>query len=276
MRITPETITARKNPTVMLAASLSEKKYRDKYGLFLAEGYKLCEEAVAASAPVSHVLLSEEYATAHLPKIKKLFSSPLYEGTRLSVLSASCFEKITTEKSPEGIILLIKHLDISKYCIKIDVDYSESVGSAIFLSSIRDPGNLGTVLRSALAFGADSVILSEDCADLYHPRTVRAAMGAVFRIPTFRVADSMASVSALVASGRRVFAAELREHAVPVSSLTLSPSDVFLIGNEGHGIPTDLSDLCTASVYLPIAKDSESLNAAVAATVFLWEQSKTR
>lgn len=276
MKMTTETITARKNPTVMLAASLSEKKYRDKHGLFLAEGIKLCEEAVAAGAPIVHVLLSEEYAAKNLARIERLFLDPLYEDTRLSVLSASCFEKITTEKSPEGIILLIKHLDISKYCIKIDVDYSASIGSAIFLSAIRDPGNLGTVLRSALAFGAETVILSGDCADLYHPRTVRAAMGAVFRIPTIRVADPTASVDALVASGRRVFAAELRERAVPVFSVELCSSDVFLIGNEGHGIPEALSARCTASVYLPIAENSESLNAAVAATVFLWEQSKTR
>ena len=115
MKITPETITARKNPTVMLASSLTEKKYRDKHGLFLAEGHKLCEEAVAAGAPVVHVLLSEEYAVKELERITALFSGERYRETRLTILSASCFEKISTEKSPEGIILIIKHLDFLKY-----------------------------------------------------------------------------------------------------------------------------------------------------------------
>ena len=276
MKIIQETITARKNPTVMLASSLSEKKYRDKHRLFLAEGHKLCEEAVRAGAEVECVLLTEQYAKEHHGDVVKMFEGDRYADTRLLVLSEGCFEKISTEKSPEGIILLVKYLDISKRCIKIYVENSGSIGRAILLSSIRDPGNLGTVLRSAGAFGAETVILSDDCADVYHPRAVRAAMGAVFRVPTLRVSDTEASVAALCEGGRRVFAAELRERALPLSDIALRASDVIVIGNEGHGISESLSDACTGSVYLPIAKTAESLNAAAAATVFLWEQSKLR
>ncbi|MBO7762930.1 MAG: RNA methyltransferase [Clostridia bacterium] len=277
MKVTKETVTSRKNPLVMLAASLSEKKYRDANGLFVANGYKLCREAVATGAPVQHVLLHEEYAATHLKEIVSLFSAPRYEDTVLTVLSAGCFEKISTEKAPEGIILLIKYLDISKKYNKIiDVGFSDGIGTAVMLFSVRDPGNLGAVLRSAGAFGATTVLLSEDCADLYSPRAVRAAMGAVFRVPTVRITNVREAIGALRAGGRRVLAAELRENAVPLSSLTLSRKDVFVIGNEGHGIPTEISALCDGSVYLPIAEGTESLNAAAAATVFLWEQSKCK
>ncbi len=276
MKIIQETITARKNPAVMLAASLSEKKFRDKHRLFLAEGHKLCEEAVGAGAEVECVLITEKYAGEHYSEVVKMFESDLYADTRLLVLSESCFEKISTEKSPEGIILLVKYLDISKRCIKIYVENLGSIGRAILLSSIRDPGNLGTILRSAGAFGAETVILSDDCADVYHPRAVRAAMGAVFRLPTLRVSDTEGSVEALCEGGRRVFAAELRDRAVPLSAISLKAEDIVVIGNEGHGIPKSLSDACTGSVYLPISRNSESLNAAAAATVFLWEQSKLR
>ncbi len=276
MKFTKETITARRNPLVMLAASLSEKKYREEHGLFLAEGRKLCEEAITTRAPVRYVLLSERYARENLGRVMEAFADPIYSETEILVLSEGCFDKITTEKAPEGIIVVVKYLDISERCIKIDVDNFDKIGRALFLVSIRDPGNLGTVLRGAGAFGAETVILSEDCADVYNPRTVRAAMGAVFRVPTLRVADAEGTVAALRSCGRRVFAAELREHATPISHVGVRSDDIFVIGNEGHGIPTTLSASCTGSVYLPIENTAESLNAAMAATVFLWEQSKAR
>ena len=274
MKLSQEVITSRRNPLVMLAASLNDKKYREEHGLFLAMGRKLCREAVAAGAPVAHVLLSENYASEHLDEVRALFDGAAYRDTVLTVLSEGCFDKISTEKAPEGIILIIKHLDISKKYNKIDVDNLKDVGRAILLCSIRDPGNLGTILRSAGAFGVSTVILTDDCADVYHPRTVRAAMGAAFRVPTLRVGDVVALTAALRSLGRRVLAAELRENAVPIAGIGLRTDDVFVIGNEGQGIPTALSAACDASVYLPIAEQAESLNAAIAAAVILWEQAK--
>ena len=277
MKISSNVITSRKNPLVMLAASLAEKKYRDEHSLFAAAGYKLCREAVAAAAPVAHVLVSEEYASIHLEELTTLFSGDRYGDTVLTVLSASCFEKITTEKAPDGIILLIKYLDISKKYNKIiNVGILGERTSAIFLHSIRDPGNLGTILRSAGAFGTELVLMSDDCADPYHPRAVRAAMGAVFRVPTVRVSDVKGAIADLRGGGRRVLAAELRPHSVSLFDVGLKGNDVVMIGNEGHGIPEEISALCDAAVFLPIAENSESLNAAAAATVFLWEQKKLR
>ena len=274
MKITPETITSRKNPLILLAASLAEKKYREQNGLFLAFGHKLCHEAAVTHAPVAHVILSEEYAATHMEEIRAEFSAECYRNTPLTVVSEGCFEKITTEKAPDGVILIIKHLDISKKYNKIDMEDFKAVGRAILLCSIRDPGNLGTILRSAGAFGASTVIMTDDCADVYHPRTIRAAMGAAFRVPTIRVCDPLEAVKCLQEQGRRVFAAELRDGALALDAVVPEASDVFIIGNEGHGIPEALSAVCDGSVYLPIAPEAESLNAAVAAAILLWEQAK--
>ena len=277
MKISKDAITSRRNPLVMLAASLTEKKYRDEHRLFMAMGHKLCREAVAASAPVAHVLVTEEYARGRLSELAELFSDEQYRDTALSVLSEGCFEKITTEKAPDGVILLIKYLDISKkYNTIINVGNLGEGSSAIFLHSIRDPGNLGTILRSAGAFGAGLVLMSDDCADIYHPRAVRAAMGAIFRVPTVRVSDVAGAIAAIQRGGRRVLAAELRPRSVSVFEVGLKASDIMMIGNEGHGIPEEISALCDAGVFLPIAENSESLNAAAAATVFLWEQGKLK
>ena len=140
MKITTETITSRKNPLILLAASLAEKKYREQNGLFLAFGHKLCHEAAVTHAPVAHVILSETYAAAHMEEVCAEFSDECYQNTPLTVVSEGCFEKITTEKAPDGVILIIKHLDISKKYNKIDVDTLKDVGRAILLCSIRDPG----------------------------------------------------------------------------------------------------------------------------------------
>ena len=191
---------------------------------------------------------------------------------QIFLLADAPFEKISTEKAPQGVIAAIKYLDFFK---RIDKINSKDVSSrALFLSSVRDPGNLGAIIRSAAAFGTKTLLLSSDSADLYHPRVLRAAMGTLFRMHAFVLSDEGEAVRTLRASGRRFFAAELREHALPLSSHALRREDIFVIGNEGHGIDPMLSSLCDGSVYIPISEGVESLNASVAASILLWEQSK--
>jgi TrmH family RNA methyltransferase len=133
---------------------------------------------------------------------------------------------------------------------------------------------LGAIVRSAVAFGTDTLLLSADCADLYNPKTLRAAMGSLFKIRAFIVEDLADAVIALRQSGRRVFAAELTENAVSLAEACPCTKDIFIIGNEGHGIPREISSSCDGSVYIPIKQGVESLNASVAASVLLWEQAK--
>ena len=145
---------------------------------------------------------------------------------------------------------------------------------AIFLFSVRDPSNLGSVIRSSVAFGTDHIILSKDCADIYNPKTVRSAMGSLFRVKVTTVCDVPSFINAARENSRRVFAAELTECAASLSDIGLCGSDIVMIGNEGHGIDAEISALCNGSVYIPISKKTESLNASVAAAIFMWEQSK--
>lgn len=143
---------------------------------------------------------------------------------------------------------------------------------ALSLYSLRDPGNLGAVIRSAVAFGVQHIVLSADSADIYNPKTVRAAMGTMFGVKITTVSDFASFIEAAKANGRSVYAAELTDGAKSVKEIGLSGDDIFIIGNEGHGIPREISSLCTSSVYIPISEGAESLNASVAAAVFMWEQ----
>ena len=273
MRFNGEVITSRNNPLVKWASSLSEKKYRDAEQAFLIEGEKLAFEALEAGLPVTHVLIDSEKAKRLFDRLNAFSDNEKFADTAVVQLSENAFSKISGEKSPPGIILIIKYLD---FFSKLDIIYKEEFflkpkERAIILSSIRDPGNLGSVIRSAVAFGTEHIILSDDCVDLYNSKTVRAAMGSFFKIKATIVSDLVATITALRENGRSVYAAELRPGAVSLSDINTSPCDIVVIGNEGHGIHEDVSNACSASVYIPISENTESLNASVAAGVLMWE-----
>ena len=274
MIIFKDLISSRNNMMVKWAASLTDKKGRNDAKCFLAEGEKLTLEALKRGLPVTHIFVMESKCDKLMPLIAQYQSMPLYEKCQIITLSESAFIKISTEKAPQGIISVIKHLDFFR---NMDIIYKEDFfipkgERALSLYSLRDPGNLGAVIRSAAAFGVRHIIISADSADVYNPKTVRAAMGTMFGVKISVVSDFVSFIEAAKANGRSVYAAELTDGAKSVKDIVLSSDDIFIIGNEGHGIPREISSVCTGSVYIPISDGVESLNASVAASVFMWEQ----
>ncbi len=276
MIILPEIISSRNNQTVKWASTLATKKGRDNSREFIAEGEKLTIESLEAGLPVTHIFVREDRFDRIIGLLDPFLRNEVYSDTKIIRLSEGAFDKISTENAPQGVISVIKYLDFFQY---IDIIYKEGFfvtpnERVIILSSVRDPGNLGSVIRSAAAFGVDHIILTADSADLYNPKTVRSAMGSLFRVKATVVGDVKSAVERLISDGRRVFAAELTETALPLSEVGILSTDVIIIGNEGHGIDPVLSASASASVYIPISQKTESLNAAVAAAIFMWEQGK--
>ena len=276
MKIIRDIISSRNNEMVKWAASLADKKGRNKSRSFVADGYKLTLDALACSLPVTHIFITEEKRDYFLEMIQPYMSAEIYENCSVITLSESAFEKISGEKSPQGIISVIKYLD---FFTNLDIIYKEDFfifegERALALYSLRDPGNLGAVIRSAVAFGVDHIVLSADSADIYNPKTVRAAMGTLFGVKVTIVSDFKSFVASAKACGRRVFAAELSDNAQSITEIEVCKNDIFVIGNEGHGIAPEISAECSGSVYIPISNKAESLNASVAAAVFMWEQNK--
>ncbi len=268
-------ISSRNNPYVQKYAKLSDKKHREIEKLFLLEGAKLFEEAVKYGIPLEAVLLLEGKENEIISRTyESIKYNTDYRNLKILCLSENAFSKISTEKSPDGVICVAKHLDNLKFYNKIEKNSVQDCSDekVLLLCSLRDPGNVGTIARSAVAFGFDRIILSSDSADIYSSRAMRASMGAFFKIKVDLVKDFSSAVTALKDCGRRVFCAELRDGAKSIDELSVKRSDCFVIGNEGHGIPEEISALSTGSVYIPIAENSESLNAAIAASVLLFIQ----
>ena len=266
-------ITSRQNPLIRRMAGLHDRENREKEEMFLVEGIKLFREAVQNHAEIPYVFLRSDVAENIIQRINDTKDNDCMTIlSRAIYLDPAVFERISTEKSPEGIICAAKYIDKLHKIVTINnipelPSLSERV---ILLESVRDPGNLGTIIRCAAAFGIDRLVVSKDCADLYHERTIRASMGALFHARIDIAADFTAYVSAL-ASERRVFAAALGQSSAVLGNFNLQKTDCIVIGNEGHGISAGTMCACTDCLLIPMRDGTESLNAAMAATVCMWE-----
>ncbi len=267
-----ETVTSAQNKYVSLARALGDRKQRQKSSLYRFDGVKLFCEALTRGVEIDFLIFSEGSANAVLKKAESLYgvSRDMICCKAISVAD-SLFERISEESAPEGIITVARydkerHREIPSS--ELTSDISEKI---LLLEELRDPQNVGAILRTAAAFAVDRVIMGRDCADIYNSKTIRASMGAVFSMKIDRVDKISEAVKTLRAGGRRVFAAALDERAERLGKTEFSSADAVVIGNEGHGLSEDTILASDSSVYIPMSSGVESLNAAVAASVLMWE-----
>ena len=272
MAYSGEIITSAQNKYVSLARSLSERKQRQKSSLYRFDGIKLMCEAAKKGVEIELLLIKESAYATVAERALSLYSLDIRSlSCRKTVVTDSVFDKISEENAPEGVIAVAKYDGERHRELGAD-ELSVTVGERILLlESVRDPQNVGAILRTAAAFSVDRVIMGKDCADIYSSKTVRASMGALFSMRIDRVSSVSEAVGALRSAGRRVFAAALDEGAERLGKAVFRSGDCVVIGNEGHGLSPETVSACDASVYIPMADGVESLNAAVAASVLMWE-----
>jgi TrmH family RNA methyltransferase len=247
-------ITSRKNPLVVHLKKLgADGDYRRARGEFLCDGEKLLKEARGNGAEITAVLFSGT-APEGLPGSVPVYSVP-----------HDIIESVSPLKTPQDILFSCRMPDSSRAL--------SAGGFHLILEGIQDPGNVGTVLRTAGAFNAGSVILTGGCADPYHPKTVRATMGAIFRQPV--VSASLSDIMALKNAGLRIYGAALCPESRDVRDVTFHHAAVA-IGSEGRGLSKELLSLCDEKIIIPMSPKCESLNAAVAASIIMWEAAKKR
>ena len=244
-----EHITSRKNAIIQrLRALAADGALRRAEGEYLCDGHKLLAEALDKGAELRSVLWKEKPGDAALPANVRQYTVP-----------AELFEYVSPMKNSPGPL----------FTLAIPEEAEPVFTRAILLENVQDPGNVGTVIRTAAAMGVDTVILCGACADVYSPKTARAAMGAVFRERIIHC--SAEDVRALADhNGLKLYGAALSERASDIRTLSLQNA-VVAVGSEGRGLSGELLGQCDGELIIPMSPGSESLNAAVAAAIILWE-----
>ncbi len=265
-RYNAEYIRSRSNQSCVTLSKLGDKKYRDAEGMYLAEGVKLTLEALRYTDCECVVISSS--AVLKNQKAEECASAANEKNVRLIVCEDQVFEKISTEKAPQGVICAVKY----QRSLHVSENFGvwQSNKRLLMLSEVRDPGNLGTIMRTAEALGIDGVILA-DCADIYNSKVVRAAMGTLFRLPVFVCDSAVSCIKEMQACGRRTIAAALSENSLTLGKYELERSDCVIIGNEGHGLSDEMISAAENTVMIPMAGNTESLNASSAASCIMWE-----
>ncbi|WP_278632607.1 TrmH family RNA methyltransferase [[Ruminococcus] lactaris] len=276
-------ITSTSNTQIKELAKLQKKsRLRDERGIFLVEGPRMVEEI--PKERIERLYISESFERKNPAYIKDL-------GVSAEVLSDPVFSYVSDTKNPQGILAIVKRLEytmediLGKSASKCEEKSGEKeknpqnhqirVPHVIVLDNLQDPGNLGTIFRTAEAAGATGILLSSDSVDVYNPKVIRSTMGAVFRMPFFYVKDLPAAVKSLSSQGIRTYAAHLNgKNAYDEEDYTKGCA--FLIGNEGNGLRDEVSECADCLIRIPMCGKAESLNAAVAAAVLMFEAGRQR
>jgi len=267
-----EGITSVQNPLVKRLHQLLERKGREAQGCFLVEGAHLVEEALKSGAEVLTILYDSERDMDAATR-RALGSYPL--DVQVIAASSAVLAKLSETKSPQGIVAEVK---------KSREDWNEwieqrSAGQEgmllLLLDEIQDPGNLGTILRTAEAAGVDGVVLGKGSVDLYNGKVMRATMGALFRLPVFTRALTEVAEE-WKARGGQLLVSTLHDQSISYEEVHYGQKTAIVIGNEGRGVSSAIVDRADQLVHIPIYGRAESLNAAVAAGVFVYEAQRKR
>lgn len=258
-------ITSRKNDRITWASKLHDKKHRDRENLFICEGAKLIEEASASGLSVKCLFFTKKAKETYSSLIEKANAEQGY------LVTDEVFEKLTSEDAPQGIIAVIE----KPYSEPFSAE-SIKEGGFIILEDIQNPLNLGAIFRCAYSLGGVKIVLSKGCADVFGTKTLRSAMGSIFKSHFFICPDICVFIETLKNSGGRVYCTHLHSDSKTLGSFEFEESDSIVIGNEGHGVSERTLSYCDGSVIIPMTRGAESLNAATASGIVIWEMNKKK
>lgn len=252
-----ELIQSKDNIIIKEAKKLKEKRYRSLNSKFLVEGFRFTEEALKSSFNVSEIFINEN----SLNKWKEYnLESLLKNYTKVYIAKDTAFKQLSETENPQGIIAVVDKIKISEV---------KKEGIYLLADKIQDPGNLGTIIRSAHAAGALGVIVTKGTVDIYNEKTLRSTMGSIFNIPVIED-ENLGFTKELKVNGFKLIVSSL-EDSVDFYNVDLNENLIIAVGNEGSGISEEIYSIGDIKVKIPMPGGAESLNAAVAASVMLFE-----
>ena len=237
-------ITSLKNETIKELLKLKQKKYRDETNCFLIEGYHLVEEALKKGI-VKTIITCREFE---------------YQDVEVLKVNETVMEKLAFTKTPQPIMALCEMK------IHQDVDYNQE--RYLLLDRLQDPGNVGTILRTASALGYKNVLISKDSVDLYNDKVIRATQGALFSL-NISLVNLKNEIKLLQSKGVKVYATALRNARV-IDEYSREEKMAFIMGNEGNGVSDEIIDISDGTIYIPI-ETMESLNVGIASAIVMYQ-----
>ena len=237
---------------------LKERRFRQKEGKFILEGFRLIEEAAKANMEIEYIILSQGNE-------EKLHNSSLKEvinEDKIYVFSSSLFLQISSTEHPQGVIAVVKNKKMT-----IDLD----CGFFLVCDKVQDPGNLGTIIRTGHAAGVDGIILTKGTVDIYNDKTIRSTMGSIFYVPIFYDDVDFSIIKKLKDNGVALVTTSLEE-SKNFFEENLKGKIMLAVGNEGNGISNELFELASKKVKIPMPGGAESLNVAIATSIILFEK----
>ncbi len=252
-------ITSSKNEKYKHFKALKSKKTRMESNQYTVEGIKSVCDATEASCEIDAILVSESFHTS------SDFNYP--ENTNIYVISDTIFPALASTETPQGIIAVIKQ---NNRLITPDINKAY-----IYCDHIQDPGNLGTIIRTADAAGFGGVLLSCNCVELYNPKTVRSSMGSFFHIDIASEIDTQ-QLKNYKNSGFSIVCGVLSDNTIDYTSADFTKPVIIVIGNEANGISEEVLSISDINIKIPIDGKAESLNAAIAAAIIMYEVNRQR
>lgn len=252
-------IESAENEKIKLVKKLSgSRKYRCENNCFIVEGLRLCYDACNSNVKILKTFYTENAYVKSREKLDEIIK----RSEKSYVITENISRKISDTLNPQGIFCVIQFFNNDNTVLPCE--------KIIILENIQDPSNLGTILRSADAFGVKNVIMSPGCTDVYSPKVLRGSMGAIFRLNFIIPKDFMDFIMKLNVV---LYATVPDKSAQNIANVTFTDKTALIIGNEGYGISTELLRICK-KITIPMVGLTESLNAAVAASIAMWEMTK--
>ena len=239
--------------------SLNSKKDRIKNSQYIVEGIKSVQDAISAQENICYIIVSESFYSD--------ISFPYPLDVDIYIITDSMLSTISTTKNPQGIIAILK-IKTEELVLDINIPY-------IYCDRIQDPGNLGTIIRTADAAGFGGIILSPDCVDLYNPKTVRASMGSFFHIKKFEMI-TIKELANFKNDGFMIYTSTLSDNTIEYTDSDMTKPFILVVGNEANGVCADIIEISDVTIKIPIDGRAESLNAAVASSIMMYECRRQR
>lgn len=244
-----------KNPLIKELKKLHKKKYREEARCYLLEGFHLVEEAAASGAHIKEVLVTDRGLSEWRDWIDQQVNEEI-----CTLVSAEVMSAVSDLPTPQGILAVIEMEETS---------IEEYKGGWLLLDNVQDPGNVGTMIRTADAFGLTGVILGKGTADLYSTKVLRSMQGSNYHLPILQK-DLTEIIPHFKEQQTPIYGTELNEEALPLNEVTKTTDFALVMGNEGQGVKKEILDMTDKNVYIPIPGNAESLNVGVAAGVLMY------